>query len=65
MPNRLIITLLTTVAVVIIGAAVYLAMNFSTLSWQQGIVLIAIAVAVLLICTVTLYIFFKNTTNKK
>jgi hypothetical protein len=64
-PNRLIVTLLAVVAVVIIAAAVYLYINFSTLSMTQGIVLIAIALVVLLVSLATIIIFVRTAINKK
>ncbi len=64
-PNRLILISLATVAVVIIGAAVYLYLNFSTLTVTQGIILIVVAAVVLLVCLATIAIFVRNALKKE
>jgi len=62
---RLIIALISLVAIVIVGLAIYLLTHFSTINLSQGIALIAIAIAALLIVMVLLVVLTRSIAPKK
>jgi hypothetical protein len=62
---RAILSLMAIMAVIIIATAIYLAINYSTMGLTQGIVLIAVAVAGLLVFMVVLIAAMRNAGSKK
>jgi len=62
---RKILALLGLIAVVIIGAAVYLFQNYSNLSIIQAIILIAIAGIVLLASLLIIFLVVRKSTSLK
>jgi hypothetical protein len=62
---KLILALMSLVAVIIIGMAVYVFANFSNLHLTQGIILVVIGVIALVIVMVTVYLLYKSMTAKK
>lgn len=57
---RLVLTLMVVMAAIIIGIAVYLAVNYSAMNLTQGVVLIAIAVVGLLVFMGVLIVAIRN-----
>jgi amino acid permease len=63
--QKLIITLMALVAVIIIGVAVYLFTRSSSLDMTTGIILVAIAVIGLLIILGVIFVLMRNLNRRQ
>jgi hypothetical protein len=62
---QLVIPLMALMAVIIIGLAVYLFVNYSGIDITQGIILIAVAAVVLLVVMGVMILILRSAANKK
>jgi hypothetical protein len=62
---KLIISLMSVVAVIIIGLAVFVFTHLSGINLNEGIVLIVVAVVGLFLVTFIVFLLFKRITAKK
>jgi hypothetical protein len=62
---QLVIPLMALMAVIIIGLAVYLFVNYSGIGITQGIILIAVAAVVLLVVMGIMILVMRSAANKK